>query len=617
MTTQTRFFKLEARANTGDEYDVSLASEYPVDRGGYIEVLDVTTGAVDLARAVDGLPLLSDHSRTRLGRIHALRVQAGKLRGRLRFFDTPAGREARAEVDGGHREVSVGYEVLKTENSGETLRVTRWRPYEGSIVAVPADPTVGINRSIHEGKTMSTTQSNTTADGAGGDASDMTRAHRRAAGRQAADETERVASIARLARAFPKHLKPHDIADAIENGTSLDKFQDMIFSRMETGFTDATTVPGPGYIRHAGDPESRFGDFSMTRAIAANVDPATHMRTAGMELELSRELQRRGGIQSPGIMVPMEVMFPTTGRRDLLAGSGSGAGLVQTTVMPVYVEALRQRSVVLSMGATLMPNLTGPMELPRQTVTSSVGWKAEDGSLDETQPVFAPVTLSPKRVGGFVEISRRLQMTSVFASDQMLQQDLSRSCMSELDRVSLGGAEADALIPKGVRWTAGIGAVIGGANGATLTWGHILDLEKSVDDLNGLQSLQNCGYVINPGTRSYLKRTARHATLSLGMIMGDTANDELGFNVLNGYRCGVTAKQPGNLVKGSGTALSLMTFGDWSQLIIGVFGGGVEVLVDPYTLAPSGLIRITANLYADIGIRQPGSFATMEDAKLS
>ena len=54
--------------------------------------------------------------------------------------------------------------------------------------------------------------------------------------------------------------------------------------------------------------------------------------------------------------------------------------------------------------------------------------------------------------------------------------------------------------------------------------------------------------------------------------------------------------------------------GDWSQLFVGLFGSAVEMIVDPYTLATTGQVRVTANLFADVAVRYAASFAAMTDA---
>ena len=42
--------------------------------------------------------------------------------------------------------------------------------------------------------------------------------------------------------------------------------------------------------------------------------------------------------------------------------------------------------------------------------------------------------------------------------------------------------------------------------------------------------------------------------------------------------------------------------------------GGLDIVVDPYSLATTNLLRVTANTYADVGVRHAESFAAMLDA---
>ena len=47
-------------------------------------------------------------------------------------------------------------------------------------------------------------------------------------------------------------------------------------------------------------------------------------------------------------------------------------------------------------------------------------------------------------------------------------------------------------------------------------------------------------------------------------------------------------------------------------MVIGQFGSALDVLVDPYTQAASGAIRIVINSYWDTAFRRGDSFATIE-----
>ncbi|MFP3441154.1 hypothetical protein R0K18_25810, partial [Pantoea sp. SIMBA_133] len=75
-----------------------------------------------------------------------------RMRVRVRFSKGKEAEEIwRDVVDGIRRNVSCGYlpqEMVLERREGDTehFRVTRWQPYEISIVSVAADPTVGIGR---------------------------------------------------------------------------------------------------------------------------------------------------------------------------------------------------------------------------------------------------------------------------------------------------------------------------------------------------------------------------------------------------------------------------------------------------------------------------------------
>ena len=77
----------------------------------------------------------------------------------------------------------------------------------------------------------------------------------------------------------------------------------------------------------------------------------------------------------------------------------------------------------------------------------------------------------------------------------------------------------------------------------------------------------------------------------------------------------ITNNVPSNLTKGtsSGVCSSAVFGADWSMFVLGLFGG-LDVTVDPYSLATGGQVRITLNQFFDWLCRQPGAFASMDDA---
>ena len=67
------------------------------------------------------------------------------------------------------------------------------------------------------------------------------------------------------------------------------------------------------------------------------------------------------------------------------------------------------------------------------------------------------------------------------------------------------------------------------------------------------------------------------------------------------------------MTKGSGTNLSAIVYGNFSDLLIGMFGQ-LEILVDPYTYFAKGTVGVRALQSIDIAVRHAESFAAMTDA---
>ena len=146
--------ELKTRNDKARTVEASISSEFPVETYDGKEVLVHTAEAVDLSRAP--LPLIDSHDTSRLpvGVVEQLRLVGRKLRGLLRFGESEKAREIWEDVKAGIiKNLSIGYRYLAPVEwaDNENFMVTKWQPYEVSLVAVPADPTVGIGRSLKKG----------------------------------------------------------------------------------------------------------------------------------------------------------------------------------------------------------------------------------------------------------------------------------------------------------------------------------------------------------------------------------------------------------------------------------------------------------------------------------
>ena len=414
-----------------------------------------------------------------------------------------------------------------------------------------------------------------------------------------------VATIQRLAKAYERWLKPSDVGNAIAEGADPQKFNELVMSRMETGATDATNMLDLGLT--AGERQR----YSFLRAIQCqmqglNVD-------AGLEREVSRAIAKACGREAEGIFIPPDVMFDglhgrkAGEKRDFVVGTSTQAGnLVQTTVdAAMWTDVLRPALVMAQLGITVLPGLSANLAVPRKTVAGTLAALTEIATASETQPTTALPTLSPKRISAYVEPSKQAIIQGVLGIEAMLRQDLldGAAVLIEYQGINGDGSSPNA---RGIRNVSGIGSVVGGTNGANWAWTHVVGLETAVANANASTGMRS-GYLTNTKVRGTSKTTQKASNLQFLWDNGDTP--------LNGYRVAITNNVPSNLTKGtsSGVCSSAVFGADWSMFVLGLFGG-LDVTVDPYSLATGGQVRITLNQFFDWLCRQPGAFASMDDA---
>lgn len=156
-------FRAEAIDTEARTVDVAFASEEPVTRWGMTEVLDCSPDAVDLSRLENSAPLLFNHNPgDYMGLVvnGSARVDGDRVcRATVLFNDDPVSEKRFQDVQKGFlTKISVGYRWQEykldtaTANGMDTYRVTRWQPLEISFVTIPADDSVGVGRSLENGK---------------------------------------------------------------------------------------------------------------------------------------------------------------------------------------------------------------------------------------------------------------------------------------------------------------------------------------------------------------------------------------------------------------------------------------------------------------------------------
>jgi HK97 family phage major capsid protein len=306
------------------------------------------------------------------------------------------------------------------------------------------------------------------------------------------------------------------------------------------------------------------------------------------------------GKQARGFLVPFEVQ-----KRDLVVGTPTAGGnLVATDLLAgSFIEVLRNAMVLPGLGTQMLTGLVGNVAIPKQTGAATAYWVAESNAPTESQQTIGQVAMSPKTVGAYTEISRKLLLQSSIDVESMVQTDLAAVLGLAIQQAAISGTGTSNQ-PAGLL-TLITPSVVGGTDGAAPTWAHIVELESDVAVANAL--VENMAYLTNAKVRGKLKTTSKVPGQN-GFIW------ENGDTPLNGYRAAVTNAAPSNLTKGTSTGVcSAIIFGNFRDLVIGMWGG-LDLMVDPYSGSTSGTVRIVALQDVDVAVRYTESFATMVDA---
>lgn len=619
LKPQYRTIQLDRAAVDAENRTVPLAfsSESPVERWWGVETLDHSPGAVRLERLKSGGPLLLDHDPTRqVGVVESVTIDADRIgRAVVRFSRSQAGEEIYQDVlDGIRTNVSVGYcidELVleRREDEKEYYRATAWTPMEVSIVSIPADISVGVGRDADLGEERAVTVTDCTLPDEPQPAQETEQPIKetrtmeieinQAREEARKNEQERVRQI----MAIGEQHNARDLADkCIKEGEPVDIMRAAVLERLGK-ITPVTTTAEIGLTQK----EQR--QFSMLKVINALANPgdARARDAAAFEFDCSRAVADTLRKTPQGCFIPLDVM-----QRDLTVGSATAGGnLKGTTLMGgSFIELLRNRMMVRRMGAQILDGLVGDIAIPTQTGATACYWVAENTNITtEGAPTFGQVTMAPKTVGAYVDLSRKLIIQSTPSAEMLVENDLTNIIALGIDAAALHGTGQNNQ-PTGIAATQGIGSVVGGDNGAAPTWANMVSLwsEVAIDNAD----FGATGFLTNAKVVGKLMATEKATGTAQFVVPGFP--DAEGFTSIGGARCGVSNQVSAALTKGSSSGVcSAVFFGNWNDLLIGQWGTA-DLLVDPYTGSIAGTVRVRILQDADVAVRHAASFAAMLDA---
>ena len=314
--------------------------------------------------------------------------------------------------------------------------------------------------------------------------------------------------------------------------------------------------------------EQRFSLLKAIRNVAENrqLDNVT----AAVCNEGMKEM-RAAGLNTVG-----QIYIPTMETRAAVSVASEGVDLVATDLYDI-VEPLRAKNVLINAGAKFYTGLTGSAQIPVMS-GSNVNWAAENGAATDGNPTFSNVTLTPKRLTAYVDVSKMLLAQDSVGVENAIRQDLINAINSKLESTILGKAGKTANQPAGI------------FNGKTPTkvtdFEGLVGLEAKVEEANVLGGIS---YIASPSARASFRN----------MMKGSKGTAQLAY--VDGTLDGTPVYSTSNV------EAKTFVVGDFSNLAIGSWGG-LDIVVDNYTQAVNGMIRLVVNAYFDAALIRPEAF---------
>jgi HK97 family phage major capsid protein len=410
--------------------------------------------------------------------------------------------------------------------------------------------------------------------------------------------------------------REEEIAD---NKKAIERFESLEKNERDNAQTQARAVGD-----HSAKPEENkevrqfsFGKFLVEATGAAGATGFEQYRSGltGVEKEMAEEARTEAaglnkqvrGYGIPGIILNEKKIV--VDKRDLTAGTDTTGGYtVETTVFPNIIEYLRTRLVLVQTGATFLTGLQGDLSFPRNDAIASFAFLAENATAAETTPTFDAVAMAPKRLSGFIDLSKQLiiQSKAVPSIESFVMEQIMAGIAEAVQNAAING-DGSGANPTGVRNQSGVSTVsMGTPDGGAPTWAKMVEFETTLaaDDADR----GSISFVTNSKVRGKLKTTDKGS--DTGNYIWNTAESA---TPVNGYPVAITSQVPSNLVEGaSGATLSSIVFGNWQDLMIGQWGG-LDIGINPYTKMKEALIEYVPNMYMDVAVRHPESFVVSDD----
>lgn len=345
-------------------------------------------------------------------------------------------------------------------------------------------------------------------------------------------------------------------------------------------------------------PEEKVAErFSFAQAVRDLSRGKATGLVAEMSQEADNELKRSGiaqtveGVGIPSFLVNMKGKnVYGSQKRDLTSG-GTATGLEYVAELEkMHQYGLEIAPKALSLGVEVWTGLTGNVYVNETGQATSV-WEGEnDGNAETTPATSRPVSLSPKRLGAFADISKTLLAQTSGVAEERVKVQLQKAQNRKLDETIFQGTGI-APIPTGILSTSNVNTATGGTPSRQTfldMWAAIAADEALFSELGIAMPADIYAFLMG----AYVDAGSGRFVLENGQI--------------NGIPVIYSNNMPANNI----------LLGDFSKFVLGVWGG-VDLVINPYTRAKESILEVVVNQFFDMGCLYPQAFCKITDASIA
>lgn len=279
------------------------------------------------------------------------------------------------------------------------------------------------------------------------------------------------------------------------------------------------------------------------------------------------------------------VPFAALATRDLQVSIGGAGGYLVGSSVQTARDVLRPFSVTAQAGVTILGGLTNSLTMAQvQAGAAAVGtWgSAEGAQIPTTQPSLGDVVMSPKHATAFTRFSRQLTLQAE-QTEPFIRAQLLEAVGGLLDQAVIAGTGASGQ-PQGLTNTSGIGTQAGVA----LAYSGIRTMRKQIMLAGGVE--QRLAWIGAPDVQDALG--GRERTAAGGRFLWD---DD-----------GVMGRPA---YASSYVAPGVLACGDWSRAVVGIWGPGFVVEINPFDQFQQSKLSARIILECDVMFSPSSAFS--------